>query len=104
MRNNGHQRPVAECARPECNYEAVWTPVLLIPAPREKVDQSRGRLVIHNQDVCQQHKESLHVTDFLGVSGWEHLKFQIEYTGDRIAPREEDLELEWAPVLKGRVS
>ena len=90
-----------ECVRKDCDYEAAWIPVILIPSPIENPTQKRGRLFVHSHDVCQRHKESLRITDFLGVGAWEDIRLQIIRNG-KTPPREEDLELEWSPVLEGR--
>jgi len=88
-----------ECARPGCDYEAAWTPVILIPSPKDKPSQKPGRLIVKKHNVCQAHKESLRITDFFGAGGWGILKFQINAMG-KTPPKEEDLLIEWQPILR----
>ncbi len=95
---NGSGRLIKQCARPGCDFEAMWTPVLLVPSPRDKPTQKPGRLFIDEHNVCQSHKESLRVTDFFGAGGWGVLKFQIHAMG-KTPPEEEDLVLEWQRVV-----
>ena len=96
--NNGLVKFIRQCARTDCDFEAQWTPVLLIPSPRDKPTQVRGRLVIEKHDVCQSHKEELRVVDFLGAVGWDMLKWKINVMG-KTPPKEEDLVLEWQKVF-----
>lgn len=91
-------RLIKQCKRPDCDFEAAWTPVILVPSPRDKPTQKPGRLFIDNHNVCQSHKESLRITDFFGAFGWKSLEFQINVMG-KTPPKEEDLVLEWQRVL-----
>ncbi len=101
MSENGRVTHI--CSRLGCGYEGLWIPVLLIPSPRENPTQKRGRLFVDDQKICDEHKRELRVVDFLGVAGWKQLSAQIVAQG-KTPPREEDLELEWSPLVKGKVS
>lgn len=89
-----------QCARKDCEFEAQWTPIIVIPKNIEK-RQGRGKVYINNHDVCQSHMESLRIGDFFQAGAYEIFKFQLKVV-DKHPPAQEDLVLEWSRSIRAK--
>lgn len=95
----------ADCARKDCKEPGRYVPVLHFwmdqrhkESPYGKPDKSPQ----YNRRVCESHKESLDVSDFIDDLGWQVIQ-RTFMRGRRTVPQRDLTELHFIAVGKGEL-
>lgn len=77
--NHIDEVPMETCHYPNCRAKALWIPVIALPTLRTVGDEKA--MVVTKQPtlllfvtVCQEHKETYRLTDWIAVGDWDAMR------------------------------
>lgn len=94
--------PVEKCHYPNCRANALWIPVIALPTLRTAGDSkamvvTRQPTLLLFVTVCQEHKETYSLTDWIAVGDWDAMRDVAHENGYHI-PEPNLIEIQFKPL------
>lgn len=91
-----------KCAFPNCHHEALWVPAVALPTLRsvgmgQAMVQTEKPTYLLGKEVCQHHKETYNLGDWISKGDWEALQDLAHQSGYHI-PEVDIMGVEFRPI------